>query len=165
MGTGDLVCCPLVYSYAYYGQPTADRAALAWSAAPRLFAGDSVGNGTLGGTGLAVTPRAYSKVLAVTKYARGLLDVRTQLDLVSAVGGQSATTAVWESPAVDAAWNGHYSATLGTVRASYVRPRFDGWIGFQDELSERVRELLDNDDDPAAAVDRIEDDYRKVRDG
>jgi multiple sugar transport system substrate-binding protein len=124
-----------------------------------------LGNGTLGGTGLAVTPRAYSKVLAVTKYVRGLLDVRTQLELVPAVGGQSATAAVWESAAVDRAWNGHYSATLGTVRASYVRPRVEGWIGFQDELSERVRELLDNDDDPAAAVDRIEDDYRKVRDG
>ncbi|MFF0342336.1 extracellular solute-binding protein [Kribbella sp. NPDC004875] len=165
LGTGELKCCPLVYSYAYYGRPADDRAALAWSAAPRLLARDSVGNGTLGGTGLAVTPRAYSKVLAVTKYTRGLLDVRTQLELVSAVGGQSATTAVWESPAVDDAWNGHYSATLGTVRASYVRPRFDGWIGFQDELSERVRELLDDDEDPAAAVDRIEDDYRKVRDG
>jgi multiple sugar transport system substrate-binding protein len=46
-----------------------------------------------------------------------------------------------------------------------VRPRFDGWIGFQDELSERVRELLGNDEDPAAAVDRIENDLRKVRHG
>ncbi|WP_432878969.1 hypothetical protein ACQPYH_32035 [Kribbella sp. CA-245084] len=158
-------CCPLVYSYAYYGRTTPDRVALAWSAAPRLRADDAVGNGTLGGTGLAVTPRAYSKVLAVTKYVRGLLDVRTQLELVSAVGGQSATAAVWESEAVDRAWNGHYSATLGTLRTSYVRPRFDGWIGFQDELSERVRELLDSDDDPARAVDRIEEDYGKVRHG
>ena len=155
---GEAECCPLVYSYAYYGHT------LAWSAAPRLFAQDSSGNGTLGGTGLAVTPRAYSKVLAVTKYVRGLFDVQTQLEL-SAVGGQSATTAVWESPKVDQAWNGHYSATLETVRTSYVRPRFDGWIGFQDELSERVRELLGNDDDLSAAVDRIEDDFKKVRNG
>nr|WP_238351053.1 extracellular solute-binding protein [Kribbella shirazensis] len=156
---GEAVCCPLVYSYAYYGHT------LAWSAAPRLRPDDALGNGTLGGTGLAITPRSYSKVLAVTKYVRGLLDVRTQLEVVSAVGGQSATAAVWESSAVDTAWNGHYSATLGTLRASYIRPRFDGWIGFQDELAERVRELLGNDDDPGRAVDRIEDDFRKVRHG
>ena len=155
---GEAECCPLVYSYAYYGHT------LAWSAAPRLFDQDSSGNCTLGGTGLAVTPRAYSKVLAVTRYVRGLLDVQTQLEL-SAVGGQSAATAVWESPEVDQAWNGHYSATLETVRTSYVRPRFDGWIGFQDALSERVRELLGNDDDLDAAVDRIEDDFKKVRNG
>ena len=159
LAADEAVCCPLVYSYASYGHT------LTWAAAPRLFTQDGVGNGTLGGTGLAVTPRAYSKVLAVTKYVRGLLDVRTQLDVVSAVGGQSATAAVWESAAVDRAWGGHYSATLETVRTSYVRPRFDGWIGFQDELSERVRELLGNDDDLSAAVDRIEDDYRKVRHG
>ncbi|MET9317357.1 extracellular solute-binding protein [Kribbella sp. NPDC003505] len=154
----EAVCCPLVYSYAYYGHT------LSWSAAPRLFDADGLGNGTLGGTGLAVTPRAYSKVLAVTKYVRGLLDVTTQVEL-AAVGGQSATAAVWESPEVDQAWNGHYSATLEAVRTSYVRPRFDGWIGFQDELSERVRELLGNDDDLDAAVDRIEDDFKKVRNG
>ncbi|HEY3559873.1 MAG TPA: extracellular solute-binding protein [Kribbella sp.] len=165
LAAGEAACCPLVYSYASYGQATADRAALAWAAAPRLRPDDAVGNGTLGGTGLAVTPRAYAKVLTVTKYVRGLLDVRTQLEVVSAVGGQSATAAVWESAEVDRAWNLHYSATLETLRTSYVRPRFDGWIGFQDELSERVRELLRNDDDADAAVDRIEHDYRKVRHG
>jgi multiple sugar transport system substrate-binding protein len=165
LAAGEAVCCPLVYSYASYGQATGGRAALSWSAAPRLHPDDVLGNATLGGTGLAVTPRAYSKVLAVTKYVRGLLDLRTQLDVVSQVGGQSATAAVWESAKVDHTWNGHYSATLPTLQTSYVRPRFDGWIAFQDELSERVRELLGTDDDPEVAVDRIEHDYRKVRHG
>jgi multiple sugar transport system substrate-binding protein len=142
-----------------------DRAALAWSAAPRLRADDRLANSTLGGTGLAVTPRAYSRVLAVTKYVRGLLDVGAQLDIVSAVGGQSATAAVWASEVVDKAWNGHYSATLGTLTTAYIRPRFDGWIAFQDELSMRVREVLESSVDAAAAVERIEDDYRRVSHG
>lgn len=163
--SNELVCCPLVYSYAYYGGVSEDRVALAWSAAPRLRADDRLANSTLGGTGLAVTPRAYSRVLAVTKYVRGLLDVGVQLDTVSTVGGQSATAAVWASDVVDKAWNGHYSATLSTLRTAYVRPRFDGWIAFQDELSERVRELLGNDADVDAAVDRIEDDYRRASHG
>ncbi|GAB2607331.1 extracellular solute-binding protein [Kribbella endophytica] len=158
--SSDLVCCPLVYSYAYYGADGAGRRPLAWSTAPGLLAGDGPGLGTLGGTGLAVTRRAYSRVLAVTKYARGLLDVQTQLEVVSPAGGQSASAAVWSSPEVDQAWNGHYSATLDTLTASYIRPRFDGWIAFQDELSERVRELLGNDEDPGRAIDRIEADYR-----
>lgn len=157
--SNDVACCPLVYSYAYYGAVVADRQPLAWSAAPRFRPGDRLAASTLGGTGLAVTPRAYDRVLAVTRYVRGLLDVGTQLDVVSTAGGQSATAAVWASDVVDKAWNGHYSATLGTLSTAYVRPRFDGWIAFQDELSERVRELLGNDDDPAVAVDRIETDY------
>ncbi|MGW1347117.1 hypothetical protein ACWCOV_39105 [Kribbella sp. NPDC002412] len=163
--SNELLCCPLVYSYAYYGADSADRVALAWSAAPRLRPADRLGNGTLGGTGLAVTPRAYSRVLAVTKYVRGLLDVGVQLDTVSTVGAQSATAAVWASDVVDKAWNGHYSATVGTLMTSYVRPRFDGWIAFQDELSSRVRELLCSAVDVGTAVDRIEDDYRRASDG
>ncbi|TDO52492.1 multiple sugar transport system substrate-binding protein [Kribbella sp. VKM Ac-2527] len=163
--SNELVCCPLVYSYAYYGTASGDRKPLAWSAAPRLRVDDDLAASTLGGTGLAVTRRAYDRVLAVTKYARGLLDVGTQLDVVSPVGGQSATAAVWSSGLVDEAWNGHYSATLSTLESAYIRPRFDGWIAFQDELSERVRELLGSDGDPAVAVDRIEADYRaRVRD-
>jgi multiple sugar transport system substrate-binding protein len=164
-GSNDLACCPLVYSYAYYGGEAEGRQPLAWSAAPRLRPDDRLGNGTLGGTGLAVTPRAYTRVLALTKYVRGLLDVGTQLDVVSTVGGQSATAAVWASDVVDKAWNGHYSATLGTLRTSYLRPRFDGWVAFQDELSSRVRALLGNTADPATAVDRIEDDYRRASHG
>ena len=163
--SNELVCCPLVYSYAYYGGSSDSRPPLAWSAAPRLRPGDRLGNGTLGGTGLAVTPRAYTRVLAVTKYVRGLLDVGTQLDVVSTVGGQSATAAVWASDVVDKAWNGHYSATVGTLTTSYIRPRFDGWIAFQDELSSRVRALLGNTADLVTAVDRIEDDYRRARHG
>jgi multiple sugar transport system substrate-binding protein len=163
--SNELVCCPLVYSYAYYGAALADRQPLAWSAAPRLLAADRLANSTLGGTGLAVTPRAYARVLAVTKYVRGLLDVGTQLDVVSTVGGQSATAAVWASDVVDKAWNGHYSATLSTLTTSYIRPRFDGWIAFQDELSSRVRALLSGDSDLGVAVDRIEEDYRRASDG
>ncbi|MEU4607048.1 hypothetical protein AB0F43_29040 [Kribbella sp. NPDC023972] len=163
--SNELMCCPLVYSYAYYGGVSEDRVPLAWSAAPRLRADDRLANSTLGGTGLAVTPRAYARVLAVTKYVRGLLDIGVQLDLVSAVGGQSATAAVWASDVVDKAWNGHYSATLGTLTTAYIRPRFDGWIAFQDELSVRVREVLQSSVDAAAAVDRIEDDYRRASHG
>jgi multiple sugar transport system substrate-binding protein len=161
--SNDLTCCPLVYSYAVYGQGGDSRRRLGWAAAPRLAADDPQPGSTLGGTGLAVTPRAYGKVLAVTNYVRALLDTATQLNIVSAVGGQPATTAVWASAAVDASWNGHYSATRGTLESAYVRPRFDGWIAFQDELSERVREFLCGDSDPAVAVARIEADYRVGR--
>ncbi|GAA1550453.1 membrane protein [Kribbella sancticallisti] len=158
--SNDLVCCPLVYSYAAYGRRTDGRQPLGWAAAPRLADSDQHGGSTLGGTGLAVTPRAYARVLSVTNYVRALLDTATQLELVSSVGGQSASEAVWASAAVDAAWNGHYSATRETVVSAYVRPRFDGWIAFQDELSERVREFLRGDADPVTTVDGIEADYR-----
>ena len=158
-GSNDLVCCPLVYSYATYGRSTDGRRQLGWAAAPRLAGSDLSGGSTLGGTGLAVTQRAYDRVLSVTTYVRALLATATQLELVSSVGGQSATAAVWHSAAVDASWNGHYSATRAMVESAYVRPRFDGWIPFQDELSDRVREFLRSDADPVTTVEGIEKDY------
>ncbi|TCN38285.1 multiple sugar transport system substrate-binding protein [Kribbella orskensis] len=158
--SNDLVCCPLVFSYAAYGRSTDGRQPLGWAPAPRLTGSDRHGGSTLGGTGLAVTPRAYDRVLSVTTYVRALLDLTTQAGIVSSVGGQSATAAVWQSAEVDADWNGHYSATRATVESAYVRPRFDGWIAFQDELSERVREFLRSDADPETTVAGLEADYR-----
>ncbi|MGH3370393.1 MAG: hypothetical protein ACRDPR_10350, partial [Nocardioidaceae bacterium] len=148
----DIVCCPLVYSYAVYGAPGLGRHQLGWFSPPRLRSTDEAPGSTLGGTGLAVSPRAYDRVLSVSAYVRRLLDPVIQVEVVAPAGGQPAAVQAWRSEVVDRQFNGHYSATLDTVGTAYVRPRHDGWIPFQDELSERGREALRTDDDPAAVI-------------
>jgi len=156
----DIVCCPLVYSYAVYGEPGPGRHTLGWFSPPRLRSTDEAPGSTLGGTGLAVSPRAYDRVLSVSAYVRSLLDPVTQVELVAPTGGQPAAVEAWRSKVLDRQFNGHYSATLDTVGRAYVRPRYDGWIPFQDQLSERLREALRTDDDPGAVIDRLEADHR-----
>jgi multiple sugar transport system substrate-binding protein len=139
--TDDLACCPLTYTYAVYGSTESGRP-LSWSPAPTFGTAGWEAASVLGGTGLAVSARALDRPEALRSVVRQLMNPRVQLDVVAPRGGQPAVRSVWDSAAADAAVNGHYSGTRESLDGAYVRPRHNGWIAFQDELSHRVREAL-----------------------
>jgi len=139
--TDEVVCCPLTYTYAVYGS-AGTGLPLSWAPAPTFGAARPEAASVLGGTGLAVSVRALDRPEALRSVIRRLMDPRVQLDVVAPLGGQPAVRSVWDSETADAAVNGHYSRTRESLDAAYVRPRQDGWIAFQDELSHRVREAL-----------------------
>jgi multiple sugar transport system substrate-binding protein len=139
--TDEVVCCPLTYTYAVYGSAGTGRP-LSWAPAPSFGAARRETASVLGGTGLAVSARALDRPEALRSVIRRLMDPRIQLEVVAPLGGQPAVRAVWDSESADRAVNGHYTRTRQSLDCAYVRPRQDGWIAFQDELSHRVREAL-----------------------
>ena len=48
----------------------------------------------------------------------------------------------WTNAAVNAATANFYTATLDTIESSWVRPRGDGFIGFQQAGSAIVRDVV-----------------------
>ena len=132
---------PFTYTYAVYGSAASGQP-LSWAPAPAFGAARPGTASVLGGTGLAVSARALDRPEALRAVIRRLMDPRTQLDVVAPLGGQPAVRSVWDSQVADSAVNGHYSRTRESLDGAYVRPRHDGWIAFQDELSHRVREAL-----------------------
>jgi multiple sugar transport system substrate-binding protein len=70
---------------------------------------------------------------------RRLLSEPVQAGLVPRAGGQPAVRMAWESDAVNAACGGFYRQTRGTLDQAWVRPRFRGWIAFQDRGSAVIR--------------------------
>jgi multiple sugar transport system substrate-binding protein len=160
-GTDQPVCCPLTYSYATYGG--AERAhRLSWAPAPVFDAGQQGAASTLGGTGLALSVRALDRADDVRTVVRRLMEPVVQHDVVAPLGGQPAVRTVWESAPTDAAWNGHYSGTFSTLESAYIRPRHDGWIPFQDELSARVREAITTTTPAAQVVAGLEQDHART---
>ena len=148
--TDDLAYVPLVYGYVTYSP------AVTFGAPPA-----AVGTGsTIGGTGIAVTRRS-EPTPALLDHLRWLMSPETQSGFIPAHAGQPSARSAWTDPAVDAAAGGFYSATLGTIENSWVRPRFAGYIPFQTEASSVIREGLS-----AAASDtasRLATCYRKAR--
>jgi multiple sugar transport system substrate-binding protein len=59
--------------------------------------------------------------------------------LVPRAGGQPALRMAWESDAVNAACADFYRHTRRTLDRAWVRPRFPGWIAFQDRGSAVIR--------------------------
>ena len=134
MARCEAACCPLVYGYVTYAMPGADPEPLRFCDAPGL-------GSTLGGTGIAITRRC-PLTPALASHLAWLLSATTQRTFIPQHAGQPSARAAWADRSVDAAAGGFYSGTRETIEAAWVRPRFDGYIGFQLRASQLIRDGL-----------------------
>lgn len=146
--TDDLAYIPLVYGYVTYSPR------LAFGAPP---AGIRPGS-TIGGTGIAVTRRSEPST-ALLDHLRWLLSPAAQAGFIPDHAGQPSARSAWTDPRVDAAAGGFYSATLDTIEASWVRPRFPGYIPFQSRAAAIIRAGLSDH----RTVDALATAYREAQ--
>ena len=140
MAAGDpAACCPLAYGYVTYSEPGRRPHRLTACDAPAWQPGGRPGS-VLGGTGVAVSRRLGGEAVPVAKaHVRRLLAEPVQAELVPQAGGQPTLRMAWESDAVNASCDGFYRHTRRTLEQAWVRPRFPGWIAFQDQGSAVIR--------------------------
>ena len=159
LSRGDtLAYCPFAYGYANYGQQdyTANRLTFG---APVTFNGLPLRT-TLGGTGLAISSRCQHPEIAAA-YAGWVMSEQCQRGLYTRTGGQPGHRAAWTDPALDQFCNGFFSATLATHDAAYLRPRYAGYIPFQEEAGFVIRDFLRDDGDAGETLRRINDLYQE----
>jgi multiple sugar transport system substrate-binding protein len=131
--------CPFAYGYSNYSR--------AGYAANVLCAGGLVSlNGralrsTLGGAGLGVS-RSCREPAAALAYAEFVASPMVQRTLYAQAGGQPGHRAAWLDPALNAVTANFFANTLATLDSAWMRPRFVGFIGFQDAASKLVHEYL-----------------------
>lgn len=146
--------CPFAYGYSNYCRPGyADHI---------LKAGGLIGleNGrpcrsTLGGTGLAISSRCKEKNMAA-EYAQYAASAGCQTTLYFDSGGQPGYRKAWESPEVNRRSNGFFADTLPTLDAAYLRPRFEGYMGFQEHAGLIVHQYLKNGEPEKSAFQKLE---------
>lgn len=161
MAAGDAAaCCPLVYGYVTYSEPGRRPHRLTACDAPAWQPGGRPGS-VLGGTGVAVSRRLAGEAVPVaTAHLRRLLAGPVQAELVPRAGGQPALRVAWESDAVNAACGGFYRHTRKTIDQAWVRPRFPGWIAFQDQGSAVIREGLRRRNAPTQILRQLQVAFR-----
>lgn len=151
---GQVACAPLIYGYVSYARPGFRRYRISFHDMPSIEPGGGVDGSALGGTGIAVS--AFSahpeEALAFARYVAG---PEAQAGLYSASGGQAGHRAGWTNPKADQAAGGFYSGTLATHDGAWLRPRHNGYMGFQGPASERVATAL-RDGDFNGALDDLE---------
>ena len=143
--------CPLVYGYVTYQRPRPGTRALAAFDAP---AGPGGIGSVLGGTGIAVT-RSCTDVGAARELLLCLVSEDVQVRRYAELGGQSADRRAWLDRVTDASAGGFYSATLATIEAAWVRPRFVGYVEFQAAASAALRDGLFLGEPPRALVNQV----------
>lgn len=161
MSRGGPAYCPLVYGYVtYHRAPAAGRRRLRAHDPPRVGGGGRPGT-VLGGTGLAVSRRC-ADLDAARGHLRRLVSSQVQGRLIPALGGQPSLRSAWCDPEVDRAAGGFFSATRASLDAAWVRPRREGYIGFQTAAGELVREGLLARRAPAVLLEQLEALHRRA---
>lgn len=136
--TDSLAYVPLVYGYVNYSSPT-----LQFLDAPRWGSSAPIGS-TIGGTGIAISKRC-SITSELVAHLTWLLDPHTQRTFIPEHDGQPGLRSAWHDAVVNEGAHDFYSNTAATIEGSWVRPRYDGYIGFQTEASELLRSAMLSD--------------------
>jgi multiple sugar transport system substrate-binding protein len=141
LAEGSSECCvPLIYGYVNYAIPGFRSNLVAFTDIPSTSGGPVTGS-ALGGTGIAVSAFSEHGTEAID-FAYWIAGAEMQRDLYASAGGQPGHAAAWEDSRVNAETTDFYRATRATLEGAWLRPRHDGYMGFQQSASLRINEGL-----------------------
>lgn len=147
--------CPFAYGYSNYGRSSYTGHPLRWGGLISID-GHSGCRSTLGGAGLAISAHCGHLATALA-YIQFVADPICQSGLYFESGGQPGHRAAWLDEDVNRASNQFFRDTLATLDEAWVRPRWPGFIEFQDVASAVVHRSIWQKTDPRdtlAAINR-----------
>lgn len=150
--------CPFTYGYNNYARPGYGAHVLKFADVISVIPGRP-GSTMLGGTGLAISSSTkFSKIAA--QYAMFVAEPKIQRGLYFETGGQPGLRSAWTDPAVNAASSNFFLDTLPTLMRAFVRPRYSGYLYFQDRAGFPIHSYLREGGSPAAVLDELNTLYR-----
>ncbi|MGI1661558.1 extracellular solute-binding protein [Palleronia sp. KMU-117] len=152
---------PFGYGYTNYSREGYCRFPLQFTDAPGVHADDPSGT-VIGGTGIAVSAASPHRDLAAD-YAFWIAGADCQKGLYVDAGGQPGNAAAWEDDRCNALTRDFFRATRRTLDTAWLRPRYDGYMGFQDRGGDIVHAFLRGEATRAATLDALQAAYEESR--
>jgi multiple sugar transport system substrate-binding protein len=157
VGGDELVYCPFAYGYSNYARPEYTTHPLRFGGLVHL-AGQPL-RSTLGGTGLAISARCEN-IPAALEYAQLVAGPDCQRGMYTLSGGQPGHRQAWLDQALNQATGNFFLDTLPTLDQAYLRPRYAGYIPFQDHAGPIVQRYLREGGDARATLAELDGLYR-----
>jgi multiple sugar transport system substrate-binding protein len=154
----ELVYCPLTFGYSNYGRLGFAAKLISFTNIPSV-SGISQG-AILGGTGYAIGINCQHIPQAVD-YGKFVASGEVQRGIYFESGGQPGHRSAWLDERVNAASNNFFKHTLETLDNAYLRPRYNGYIPFQDKAWYTVHDFLREGGTPDTLLDTLDELYRK----
>jgi multiple sugar transport system substrate-binding protein len=132
--------CPFAFGYSNYGRPRYAKHRLEFCGLVKVD-GHARCRSTLGGAGLAVSARCRHVDTAV-EYCRFVAGSESQTGLYFESGGQPGRRSAWLDAEVNRASANFFLNTLSTLDEAYLRPRWNGYLNFQDAAAPILHDYL-----------------------
>ena len=156
--TDDYWYCPFAYGYSNYARTGYAKNVLHYgdviSIAGKKF------KTTLGGTGLAVS--AFSKHTAVAvRFASMVVSPQWQRTLYAQHGGQPGHLTAWLDADVNHLTHNFFNNTLPVLTNGYIRPRYNGYLHFQDNAGSLLQECILQNSNPVTVLNEMNIIYKQ----
>ena len=157
--TDDFAYAPYTYGYTNYSRPGYAPNLVTFGDVIGIDA-DKPGSTMLGGTGLAISAKCKHPEVAA-QYAAYTASPEIQSGLFFENGGQPGHRGAWLNEANNAACTDFFTDTLPTLDRAFVRPRYAGYLEFQDVAGDPIHAYLREGGDPNAVLDQLDVLYRE----
>jgi multiple sugar transport system substrate-binding protein len=115
---------------------------------------------TIGGTGLAVSAFSKHKEYAL-KFAEEIVSGNCQSTFYVEHGGQPGHKSAWVSEGANTLCNNYFKNVLPAMENGYMRPRYNGYLHFQDHAGDPVQRYLMTDSRPQDVLQEINIIYKR----
>jgi multiple sugar transport system substrate-binding protein len=153
--TDEIMYCPLLFGYSNYSRPGFAPYACRFADIPTPKPGAPPEGAILGGTGLAISSSCQAVEIACD-HASWIASAECQRTLYVESGGQPGNRMAWlDAHANDVSGN-FFVDTLGTLDRSYLRPRHDGFVHFQERAGLLLHQSLRDGGLDGGLLDRLD---------
>ncbi|HVU98324.1 MAG TPA: extracellular solute-binding protein [Puia sp.] len=154
--TDDYWYCPFAYGYSNYAREGYAKNKLSYTDLV-AFNGHRL-RSTLGGTGLAISASTNHPEAAIA-FAKYVCAPKTQSTLYVEHGGQPGHKQAWLGKAANHLTDNYFFNTLPALERSYMRPRYHGYLHFQDHAGNPIQQFLQGRQDKKSTLKKVEDIY------
>lgn len=158
----DIIYCPYSYGYSNYSRRGYGHHLLKGSNLV-LYKGHML-KGVLGGTGIAISSKSKHIPEAVM-YAQYVASETIQKTIFTENGGQPGHRAAWLDKDNNNLTSDFFKNTLETLDNSYLRPRYNGYLQFQDYGGDYIQSYVKNGGNAKLILDELNNLYRKSKEG
>jgi multiple sugar transport system substrate-binding protein len=138
--TDDFIYCPFAYNYSNYSRPGFAKRKLRFFSPVPLPDGQALRT-VLGGTGIAIS-QACKLPQEALAFAEFVQDPIPQSTLYALAGGQPARKSAWLDRALNEVSDDFFLRTLPCMEAAHVRPRYAGYVPFQEKAGAPLADYM-----------------------
>jgi multiple sugar transport system substrate-binding protein len=150
--------CPFAYCYSNYSRTGYAKNLLLYSDVATF--GKKKLRTTIGGTGLSVSSFSKHKEVAVD-FASMVVSGECQRTMYVQHGGQPGHRSAWTDKEANRLTHEFFNNILPVLDNGYVRPRYNGYLHFQDHAGDPLQKCLMDDSDPLIALKEINRIYQQ----
>jgi multiple sugar transport system substrate-binding protein len=158
-GTNQYWYCPFAYCYSNYARTGYAESLLTYDDVIS-FTNNKKFRTTIGGTGLSVSAFSTYKEEAL-RFASMLVSGLWQSAIYVQHGGQPGHKTAWMNEDANRLTHNFFTKLLPVMERGYTRPRYNGYLHFQDHAGLPLQQCLLMDSDPESVLDEMNKIYRQ----